>query len=200
MNVKGKEPVVVIASANGSAINRHGESPPGNAAGLADPARSLVPRLGQSVTTAGRQGQREGPMRGNNGELVHVQVWAIGDVIPAPENDDVYKAISWDDPDIHELALSIKEHGLQEPILVSRDGYIISGHRRRVAAIIAGLERVPVRVHAVNRAEDPGEFIKLLVEMNTQRIKSTSVLVHESLIKIDPKEAHQKIVSEREKK
>jgi hypothetical protein len=124
-------------------------------------------------------------------------VWYIEAITPAPENDDVYSAIAWDDPDIHELARSIKEHGLQEPILISRDGYIISGHRRRVAARIAGLKEVPVRVHEVSRAENPKEFLKLLVEMNTQRIKSTSVLLHEALIKIDPKKAHQQIVNER---
>jgi hypothetical protein len=50
---------------------------------------------------------------------------------PAPENEAVYSAIAWDDPAIKELANSIKEHGLNEPILISKDGYIISGHRRR---------------------------------------------------------------------
>jgi hypothetical protein len=36
--------------------------------------------------------------------------------------------------------------------------------------------------------------------MNSQRIKSPSVLVRESLIRIDPKIAHQKIVNDREAK
>jgi ParB-like chromosome segregation protein Spo0J len=42
-----------------------------------------------------------------------------------------------DDSAIDELAKSIKEHGLNEPILISQDNYIISGHRRRIAAMIA---------------------------------------------------------------
>jgi hypothetical protein len=98
------------------------------------------------------------------------------------------------------LAKSIREHGLQEPILVSRDGFIISGHRRRMAAILAELELVQVRVHPISRAENPDAFIKLLVAMNSQRIKSTSELLHESSVKIDPKVAHEQIVNERKEK
>jgi hypothetical protein len=89
-------------------------------------------------------------------------------VIPAPENDDIYNKIAWTDPEIHELVRSIKEHGIQEPLLISTDGFIISGHRRRQAALLAELDHVPVRVHPVSRAENPAEFLKLLVEMNTQ--------------------------------
>ena len=149
------------------------------------------------------------PGRHHNGfcrrpTLLHVSlaagIWPLDAVLPAPENDAVYNAISWDDPDIHELARSIKEHGVQEPLLVSRDGYLISGHRRRVAAYIAGLTQVPVRVHSVSRIENKEEFLKLLVEMNSQRIKSSSVLLHETLIKINPKEAHERIVNQRKEK
>jgi ParB-like nuclease domain len=68
-----------------------------------------------------------------------VQVRDVYTIRPAPENDHIYSAISWDNPDIHDLARSIKEHGMQEPIIVSSDGYIISGHRRRIAAMIAKL-------------------------------------------------------------
>jgi ParB/Sulfiredoxin domain len=84
-------------------------------------------------------------------ELVHVQVWPLARISPAPENDDIYKPIALDSPDISDLARSIEEHGVQEPLLVSTDGYVISGHRRRVAAILAGLTEVPVRVYPVSR-------------------------------------------------
>src|SRR5580704_4744128 len=101
-------------------------------------------------------------------ELDLVQVRSLDSIIPAPENDNVYNAIAFDDPQIIDLARSIKEHGVQEPLLISRDGFIISGHRRRVASYLAGLEKVPVRIHSVSRAESREEFIKLLVEMNSQ--------------------------------
>jgi hypothetical protein len=195
--VKEKESAVVLASANGSAVKRQDESPPGNGEGaLRQAPPKLASRFGRPVPRPA--GKVKGT--GNNGELVHVQVWAIGALIPAPENDDVYKAISWDDPDIRELARSIKEHGVQEPILISRDGYIISGHRRRMASYLAGLDRVPVRIHPISRADNRAEFLKLLVEMNSQRIKSVSEILHESSIKIDPKAAHQQIVNERKEK
>ena len=89
-------------------------------------------------------------------ELVLVQVRPIDSIFPAPENDDIYKSIAWDDPEIVALARSIKEHGVQEPMLISRDYYIISGHRRRIAAYIAGLKEVPVRIHKLSRAEKSG--------------------------------------------
>jgi ParB-like nuclease domain len=133
-------------------------------------------------------------------ELAHVQVRSLDSIRPAPENDDLYNAIAFDDPGIIELARSIKERGLQEPILVSSDGYIISGHRCRIAAHLAELVHVQVLVHPVSRIENKSEFLKLLVEMNSQRIKSTSELVHETLIKVDPKAAHQKIVNDRKQK
>jgi hypothetical protein len=141
-------------------------------------------------------------MNGNGSQpkLDQVQVRPLDSIKPAPENDTVYNAIAWDDPEISELARSIKEHGVQEPILISRDGFIISGHRRRVASYLAELDLVPVRVHPISRAENPDSFIKLLVGMNSQRIKNANELVHESLIKIDPKAAHEQIVNDRNDK
>src|SRR4029077_19245114 len=118
----------------------------------------------------------------------------------APENDAIYLPIAFDDPGIEELARSIKEHGIQEPLLVSSDGYLISGHRRRTAAILLDLKDVPVRVHPVSYAKDHEQFLRLLVECNAQRIKAPSVLVHEEQLKIDPAEALQEIVNDRKDK
>jgi hypothetical protein len=126
-----------------------------------------------------------------------VPIWKIH---PAPENDDVYGVISPNDPEVIQLAKSIKEHGLQEPILISTDRYIISGHRRLVACRLAKLDHVQVRVHPISRSENKDEFVKLLVEMNSQRIKSTSVLIRETLVKIDPKSAYQQIINDRKEK
>jgi ParB-like nuclease family protein len=134
------------------------------------------------------------------GELDQVQVRSLGSITPSPENDNVYGAVLTEDPEVVELANSIEKYGVQEPLLISRDGYIISGHRRFVAASLAGLEEVPVRFSTVSRTDDPDAFLKLLVELNSQRVKSTSVLLHESMIKIDPKEAHQQIINDRIKK
>ena len=95
---------------------------------------------------------------------------------------------------------SIREHGVQEPLLVSSDGFIISGHRRRLAANFIGLAELPVRVHPVSRQENPAAFLKLLVECNNQRVKNADVLLAEAVIKVDPVAAMKTIVSEREAK
>ena len=60
-------------------------------------------------------------------ELDPVQVLPNDSIRPAPENNDVYQPISAADPAIHELAQSIKEIGIREPIIVSTDRFIISG-------------------------------------------------------------------------
>ena len=62
------------------------------------------------------------------------------------------------------------------------------------------LDHVPVRVHPISRTKNPDDFLKLLVTMNSQRIKSASELLHESCIKVDPKVAHEQIVNERKEK
>jgi len=133
-------------------------------------------------------------------EQVSIRHVRIDSIVPAPENDDIYNAIGRDDPAILELARSIQEYGIQEPLLVSTDHYILSGHRRRVAAIVAGLTEVPVRVHPISHEDDPEEFKRLLVTMNSQRIKSTAELLHETQIKIDPVAAHRQIINERKEK
>lgn len=57
---------------------------------------------------------------------------------------------------LRELALSIKEHGLLQPILVKPDGkgyQIVAGERRWRAAQMAGLKSIPVIVKEIGEAE-----------------------------------------------
>jgi hypothetical protein len=98
-----------------------------------------------------------------------VPIWKIH---PAPENDDVYGVISPNDPEVIQLAKSIKQNGLQEPILISRDKFIISGHRRLVACRLAKLDHVQVRVHPISRSENKEAFVKLLVEITRNGLKA----------------------------
>jgi hypothetical protein len=118
---------------------------------------------------------RETSLPFSDPELDPVRVLPLAEVRPALENDKIYSAITSDDPEVIELARSIQARGVQDPLLVSRDGYIISGHCRRFAAQLVGLKEVPVRIHPISRITNQEEFLKLLVEMNSQRIKSTSV-------------------------
>jgi len=55
----------------------------------------------------------------------------------------------FDDEEIQALSLSIKEHGVLQPILVIQDGdqyKVIAGERRLRASKLAGVERIPARV------------------------------------------------------
>ena len=75
----------------------------------------------------------------------------------------------FDDEGIDELARSIKETGILQPILVTRDGErfrIVAGERRSRAARLAGLTRVPVLVR--EGLEDRDHLLYALVE-NVQR-------------------------------
>ncbi len=81
----------------------------------------------------------------------------------------------FDDDGIEELARSIKESGILQPILVTRDGErfrILAGERRARAARIAGLSRVPVLVR--EGLEDRDHLLLALVE-NLQRRDLTAV-------------------------
>ena len=74
----------------------------------------------------------------------------------------------WDDAGLAELAASIREHGVLQPVLVTEtlDGYqLIAGERRVRAARLAGLERIPA---LVRQLADRDQLEVALVE-NVQR-------------------------------
>ncbi len=72
------------------------------------------------------------------------------------------------DQDLSELAASIEEHGIIQPLVVTEvvDGYqLIAGERRWRAARVAGLSKVPVLVKDVA----PREMLELALVENLQR-------------------------------
>ena len=73
------------------------------------------------------------------------------------------------------LVESIKRNGVLEPIVISRDNTIISGHRRVAACSVVGITEIPARKvdeHSDNLREE-------LIEFNRQRIKTTRQRVNE---------------------
>jgi len=56
------------------------------------------------------------PATATDSELGHVRVLdlPLGDIHPAPENDQLYRPVNTDDPEIIKLAESIEVHGVQE--------------------------------------------------------------------------------------
>ena len=69
-----------------------------------------------------------------------IESWKVEDVKPYPLNHKKHPP-----KHIEQLALSIKTHGLNDPITVDGDGVIISGHGRLEAVKKNGWEFVPVR-------------------------------------------------------
>lgn len=69
-------------------------------------------------------------------EIKHVR---IDELKEHPKNPRVHP-----DSALDKLVRSIKEYGWTNPVLVSKDGYVLAGHARCKAAQKAGLEEVPV--------------------------------------------------------
>lgn len=76
-----------------------------------------------------------------------------------------------DDESLHELAASIRVHGVLQPILVTPDGTIIAGHRRVRASEIAGAKSIPVIV----RDLDETAQIQVMLIENLQRASLTAL-------------------------
>ena len=90
---------------------------------------------------------------------------ATDDIKPNPNQPRTH----FNEQDIEQLARSIKEHGILQPLLVSdkeNGSYqLIAGERRWRAAKIANLEKVPVLVRETN----PQEILELALIENIQR-------------------------------
>ena len=111
-------------------------------------------------------------------------------LIPSPENRRLYRPILPDDPDIQALAESIRNDGLLEPLVVSKDRFILSGHRRHAALKIIGQKTCLCREEKVSRASNPERFLKHLLEYNRQRVKDHSTVLREEVLSADPTEPY----------
>lgn len=122
---------------------------------------------------------------------------SIAEIRPSPENEQLYRPVCEDDPEIIALSESIAEHGVVEPLVITLDGFILSGHRRYVAAKLAGLHSVPCRAEQFRRSDDPNRFLRLLREYNRQREKSFDEKVRETVVTLNPEDVYSSLVEER---
>lgn len=127
--------------------------------------------------------------------LVSIQRVPLESITPSRLNDSVYRPPSADDPDIQEMARSMREHGVLQALTITCDGFILSGHRRYCAATLAGLETVPVVVENITR-NDPA-FPRLLVTHNQQRQKNVAELLAEQVVQRSGEDAHRELVQYR---
>lgn len=71
----------------------------------------------------------------------NIEVWDIERLVPYAQNVKIHTK-----EQVHRIALSIKEFGWNQPIVVDKNGGIIAGHGRRLAAIELEQKKVPVWV------------------------------------------------------
>ena len=120
------------------------------------------------------------------------------DIQTAAENDLLYDRFGIANLDAYNLTVSIKASGIQEPLAISADGFLLSGHRRLAAARYLGLKSVPVRVVDLAFNElAPAERLATLRRFNQQREKSPGERIREQLLDIEPEQAHKELRSRR---
>jgi hypothetical protein len=117
-----------------------------------------------------------------------VRMVRVDKLKPASANDEIYKVIYPDDPTIVALRRDIAKNGVQEALIVSRDGVICSGHRRHIACLSEGITHVPFRRSSI-KSTDP-RFPAYLVFWNQQRVKTTPEIIREQVIRTSPEDAH----------
>lgn len=99
------------------------------------------------------------------GEVTYIKLDCIE---PNPEQPRV----DFNEAALEELAASIREHGILQPIAVllredlADHYYIVMGERRRRAATMAGLVRIPAIIRTVDNAQ---EMLELALIENVQR-------------------------------
>ncbi|HUX76107.1 MAG TPA: ParB/RepB/Spo0J family partition protein [Anaerolineae bacterium] len=120
--------------------------------GLGRGLEALIPAIGEDGA-AGAQGAAQGVIEA-----------PLASISPNPHQPRAPIR----DQDLVELAASIQEHGVIQPLVVNRvlDGYqLIAGERRWRAARLAGLSTVPIVVKDVA----PSEMLELALVENLQR-------------------------------
>jgi hypothetical protein len=91
-----------------------------------------------SAQTHSKSSQEE--LNGSNHRAISRK---IGTIFETPENWTIYRKPDLTDPTFVELCDSIRKSGINTPLEISRDSYIISGHRRFMAAKKCGLSEIP---------------------------------------------------------
>lgn len=105
----------------------------------------------------------------------------IENVLDNPRNP--FKVI--DNEEMDELVSSVKQFGIMEPVSVIKQDskyLLISGHRRKHAALLAGLEKIPVMVLEDLTEE---EMDIRMVDANIQRKKLPSEIAHSYKLKYE---------------
>jgi len=139
-----------------------------------------------------------------NGEFGHVRISdeityrSLSEIRPSPENDKLYRPVNTKDPSFRAFLKEVRLNGITDPLIITADGYICSGHRRFAAAEEIGLETVPCRIANIYR-DDPG-FLPFLKACNQQRVKTIDEVLREEVVSANPEEAYRALREHRRKR
>lgn len=100
----------------------------------------------------------------NRGQSVNYNSFPVADLIPHPQNTyffDDMTGESWD-----RFLQSIKERGIKEPIIITQNNVIVSGHQRIRAAKELGIEFVQVKQQTYSSDDD---ILLDLIELNIRQ-------------------------------
>lgn len=109
-------------------------------------------------------------------------VWPLAKLRPNPNNPRVDVRAE----DFDGLVASVRAQGVLQPLLVSRDGMILAGHRRYEAAKQIGLESVPIRI--LTEAE-PGDHDLICLIENLMRSNLTVIETANYLLALQERRA-----------
>ena len=158
--------------------------------------RQIATELGVSNRTVSkyrRQLEEKGSilprLKSTHGAEACHRVVCTSAIQPWDENDDLYDPIKEDDPNFQSLVNDIRQNDILDEIVVSADGYIISGHRRYRAAEILKLQRVPVRI-VPNVASTSTEFVRMVISFNKHRDKTTLQHMRENVASMSDTPSH----------
>ena len=128
-------------------------------------------------------------MSNQNWVLSHL---SINQIKRATENESIYDNFGVANSDDWELVKSIKANGVLDPLVITSDNYLLSGHRRLAACKYLKLDTVPVRrLNDIRfRMLTTEQRLDLLRTYNQQRDKSTSEKIREAIVGVDPSMAY----------
>ena len=144
------------------------------------------------------QPRRQGSRKNGRNQSSLISLVPLDKLWPSPENDALYRPVDRADPEIVAMASSMKRYGVQQHFVVTADHYIVAGHRRLVAAKLAGLAAVPCKVLDFDKDDDHDQFMQLLRECNRQRVKSFDEKLREETLSANPEVAYQSLIEYRE--
>jgi ParB-like chromosome segregation protein Spo0J len=127
---------------------------------------------------------------------------AVDQLKPADQNDvrkgGVYKPLTLDDPELKDFIEQVRRDGqIFQPIHVTRDNTIISGHRRHFAAQQVGITHL--KVIRVSMDSDDPRLKGLLATLNLGRDKDPGERMREALAMMDKDAAYKAVVARRMK-